>query len=116
MKERRKKILLGSLQISDQLNWLPYASGCLISYAKRQPGINESYEFLDPLYQFRSDIANYGNELQSADILGELMSNFDEPIFIPVLSEMFSKALVLSAEQNFECSQPIKKQVKNVYI
>ena len=70
MKERRKKILLGSLQISDQLNWLPYASGCLISYAKRQPGINESYEFLDPLYQFRSDIANYGNELQSADILG----------------------------------------------
>ena len=55
-----------------------------------------------------------GYQTQSADILGELMSNFDEPIFIPVLSEMISKALVISAEENFECSQSTKKQVKNL--
>ena len=67
---KRRRILLGSLQISDQLNWLPYASGCLISYAKGQPEINQRYEFLDPLYRSYSDISNYGDELKSADILG----------------------------------------------
>ena len=51
-------------------------------------------------------------QTQSADILSELMSNFDEPIFIPVLSEMISNALVISAEENFECSQSTQKTSK----
>ena len=77
-------------------------SGSYTDFKRKKPKWNES--------------GMLGYQTQSADILGELMSNFDEPIFIPVLSEMFSKALVLSAEQNFECSQPIKKQVKNLPI
>ena len=54
-----------------------------------------------------------GYQNQSSMILGEIMSNFNEPFFIPVLSEMFSQALVISAEQNFKCSEPVTKPKKN---
>ena len=56
-----------------------------------------------PLWN-ESGISGYQN--QSAQVLGEMMTEFDQPIFIPVLSEMFSKMLVISAELNFECSKP----------
>ena len=43
------------------------------------------------------------------------MEAFQGPEFIPALSEMFSKMLVLSAEQNFETIKPrVNKKKKNV--
>ena len=45
-------------------------------------------------------------QTQSAQVLSDMMAEFSEPVFIPVMVEMFSKMLVISAEQNFECSRP----------
>ena len=43
-----------------------------------------------------------GYQIQTERILLELTDSYDKLEFIPVLSEMFAKALVLSAENNFE--------------
>ena len=51
-----------------------------------------------------SGMTNY--HTQSAKMLKDMMEGCVEPLFIPVLSEMFSKILVISAEQNFHCSSP----------
>ena len=51
-------------------------------------------------------------QTQTAEIIGEMMSTFDQPFFIPALVEMFSRMLVVSAEHNFECSQPSNKKMK----
>ena len=59
-----------------------------------------------------SNCDNYQN--QSSRILKELLIKFDEPGNIPILSEMFSKMLEISAEQNLETSNPSKaKKVSN---
>ena len=49
--------------------WLPYSVGCLISYAKQQPEVNELYEFMDPLC-LAWNPKRYKTELLQADILG----------------------------------------------
>ena len=55
-----------------------------------------------------------GYQTQSAEILSELMLNLNETIFIPVLTEIFSNMLVISAQQNFECSKSVaSRQKKN---
>ena len=46
------------------------------------------------------------NQEVSRDALQELSNNYSEAEFIPELCEMFSKALVLSAEKNFEITNP----------
>ena len=51
-----------------------------------------------------SGIANY--QKQTFEKLKSLSCQFQEPEFIPVLCELFSKTLVISAEQNFETSNP----------
>lgn len=61
------KILLGSISITYDL-WLPYSSGCLISYAKYD-GIANSVEFEEPLYKWLSD-SHLENRLQNIDLLG----------------------------------------------
>ena len=38
------------------------------------------------------------------------MENFKEPEFLPVLTEMFSKALVIAGEQNLPCSNSSKSK------
>jgi hypothetical protein len=43
-----------------------------------------------------------GYQKQSAEVLKNLVNQFDQPEFIPLLSELFSKMLVISAEQNFD--------------
>ena len=56
---------------------------------------------------------------QTTEKLKELANEFKEPEFIPVLCELFSKMLVISAEQNFETSKPKalkKKSNHKVYI
>jgi hypothetical protein len=47
-----------------------------------------------------------GYQTQSAQVLSEMIVGCNEPLFRPVLTEMFSKMLVSSAQQNFECSKP----------
>ena len=59
-----------------------------------------------------NDAGLEGYQTQTAEVLNEIMNDFNEPFYIPALSEMFSKTLVISAEQNFECSQPVKKKKK----
>jgi radical SAM superfamily enzyme YgiQ (UPF0313 family) len=61
------KILLGSISINYDL-WLPYSSGCLISYAKYD-GIADEVQFAEPLYKWLPDI-DLEYRLAGIDILG----------------------------------------------
>lgn len=63
-----RKILLGTFSVIYN-DWLPYASGCLISYCKAIPEINQKYEFLEPLYK-QKPVQEYHDQLISAHILG----------------------------------------------
>ena len=54
-----------------------------------------------------------GYQTQTARVLSEMLVDCNEPFFLPVVTEMFSKMLVISAQQNFECSNPMKNQKKN---
>lgn len=66
----KKKILLASISFSSY-EWLPYAVGCLISYAIKDPRINELYEFMEPEYRSKSlDEKDFHENLKKADILG----------------------------------------------
>ena len=49
---------------------------------------------------------------QTHMIISDLFDNFDGPEFIPALSEMCAKTLVISAEQNFETSNPNPQKKK----
>ena len=52
---------------------------------------------------------------QSSEILQSLVNKFNQPEYIPLLSELFSKMLVISAENNFDTSTPttnVSKQQK----
>ena len=51
-----------------------------------------------------SGIVNY--QKQTFNVLSDLFEVFQGPEFIPALSEMCSKMLVISAEQNYEVSKP----------
>ena len=53
-----------------------------------------------------------GYQNQSAQFLQNLVNQFDQPEFIPFLSEMFSKTFVMCAENNFEVKKPKKKSTK----
>ena len=55
----------------------------------------------------------HGYQSESARVLNNLLLEFNEPEYIPLLSELFSKMLVLSAENNFETSQPKYKSSAN---
>ena len=66
----KKKILLASISFSSY-EWLPYAVGCLISYAIKEPEINNRYEFMEPEYRSKSlDMDDFHENLKQADILG----------------------------------------------
>ena len=47
-----------------------------------------------------------GYQKQTADVLKSLAGQFNQQEFIPVLCELFSKMLVISAEKNFDISTP----------
>jgi radical SAM superfamily enzyme YgiQ (UPF0313 family) len=63
-----RNILLGSFSVLYN-DWLPYASGCLISHCKKIPEITQKYIFLEPLYK-QKPVEEYYSELMNADILG----------------------------------------------
>ena len=46
----KTKVLLATFS-NPFFNWLPYPVGCLISYARKNPRIEENYEFLTPLFE-----------------------------------------------------------------
>lgn len=66
-----QNVLLGTINFSesDANAWLPYAVGCLISYCKKIPEINDQYHFMDPIFMARP-IEEYREVLLKADILG----------------------------------------------
>lgn len=65
-----KNVLLCTFSIQFQ-DWLPYAVGCLISYAKQDPLINEKYTFLKPEFlQRNADSDEMLYKLIETDILG----------------------------------------------
>lgn len=68
---KKKKILLATMNYNQdgKGTWLPYSVGCLISYAKKNPKINELYEFMDPLC-LALEPEEYNDLLVEADILG----------------------------------------------
>ena len=53
-----------------------------------------------------------GYQKQTAEFLQKLVNQFSQPEFIPILSELFSKMLVISAENNFETTKPPTNQFK----
>ena len=55
-----------------------------------------------------------GYQTQSEEVLDCLVDQFNQPEHIPVLSELFSKMLVLSAENNFETIKPNIKPLKHI--
>ena len=56
-----------------------------------------------------------GYQHQTARVLQELSDKFNSTEFLPTLCEMFSKALVISAEKNFVTSKPnIKKSFQKL--
>ena len=60
-----------------------------------------------------SGIENY--QEQTFNVLSELFDVFQGPEFIPALSEMCSKMLVISAEQNFNVSKPYLNKRKKQF-
>lgn len=56
---------------SNRQEWIAYAAGCLISYAKRDTYVRENYNFLQP--EWRSDCLSHSDfldKLVEADVLG----------------------------------------------
>ena len=53
-----------------------------------------------------NDDGLHGYQEQSAEVLKSLLDQFQEPDHIPILCELFSKMLVISAEKNFETISP----------
>ena len=49
-------------------------------------------------------------QIQTERILLELTDRYDKLEFVPILSEMFARALVMSAENNFEIVIPKEKK------
>ena len=43
-----------------------------------------------------------GYQKQSAEVLKDMIKQFNQPELIPIMSELFSKMLVISADNNFE--------------
>lgn len=65
-----KNVLLCTFSIQFQ-DWLPYPVGCLISYAKKDPNINKSYNFLKPEFLQRNvDSDEMLDKLLMTDVLG----------------------------------------------
>ncbi len=64
---REVTVLLGSVSVMYD-NWLPYASGCLISHARKSPAVRERYRFLTPFYKYRPE--EIEPLLLATDILG----------------------------------------------
>ena len=65
-----KNVLLCTFSIQFQ-DWLPYPVGCLISYAKQDPKIKETYNFFEPEFIARNiDTKEFKEKLMNSDIIG----------------------------------------------
>ena len=59
-----------------------------------------------------SEAGLLGYQQQSAEFLQKIVNQFSQPEFIPLMSELFSKMLVICAKNNFETANPKKKSEK----
>ena len=82
------------------------------SEVESEPDYSSSYTpFVVPKPKWNeSGLAGY--QKQSADVLQNLANQFKSVDDIPILSELFSKMLVISAEKNFETVTPAQKKGK----
>lgn len=63
-------VLLGTIS-SPSRNSLPYAAGCLISYANRNPEVKKNFVFLEPEWRDNCRLTeDFHNKLEQADLLG----------------------------------------------
>ena len=91
-------VLVGEIRVPHLINKLepePDYSDSYTEFTVRKPKWNET------------GIAGY--QTQTARIMSELLENFTDAAHIPALTEMCSKTLVLSAQDNFEVSKPSSK-------
>lgn len=63
-----KHIQLGTFSVMHS-DWLPYATGCLISYCNQYAEIQTAYEFASPWFKYRP-ISEYQLSFDDIDILG----------------------------------------------
>ena len=61
-------ILLGTISVIHE-TWLPYATGCLISYCKKIPEIDQKFNFFDPIYKYKP-LEEYNDIFARSDIFG----------------------------------------------
>ena len=67
---RPRSVLLGTIS-SPIRDSLPYAAGCLISYAHRNPAVRESFVFLEPEWRSHCLVSqDFHDKLEQADFLG----------------------------------------------
>ena len=55
-----------------------------------------------------------GYQAQTSSVISDIMENFNQAAHIPALTEMCSKALVLSAQLNFDVTNPLKIKRSNL--
>ena len=81
----------------------------LVTYPNIEPDYTSTYTpfvVAKPKWN-ESGLAGY--QKQSAEVLQNLVNQFNQPEYIPMLTELFSKMLVISAEKNFETVIPKTK-------
>lgn len=61
-------ILLGTISVIHE-TWLPYATGCLISYCRKIPEIKKNFTFFDPIYKYKP-LEEYNELFAKTDIFG----------------------------------------------
>ena len=64
-----------------------------------------------PLWN-EDDVLDYQNECDQ--VLEELFDDYNDHIFLPVLSEMVSKTLVIAAENSIKCKKPVNTEKKKL--
>ena len=85
----------------------------LIYKSKKEPDYSTTYTPFVVSKPIWSECGMPGYQKQSAEVLQNIINQFNQPEFIPLMSELFSKMLVICAKNNFETITP-KKMTGNL--
>ena len=67
---RRKNVFLVCISFASY-EWIPYAAGCIISYARKNKFVDDNYNFMEPEYRSKSlEFEDFHDRLFRADVLG----------------------------------------------
>ena len=80
----------------------------LIYKSKKEPDYSTTYTPFVVSKPIWSECGMPGYQKQSAEVLQNIINQFNQPEFIPLMSELFSKMLVICAKNNFETKKPKK--------